>query len=253
MKSPIAVAVLLVAAASIAPAAAQSQPKPDKPGARTVVVSTPGRGDVQVDIDDDIPDMPAPPAPPRPGRMAKRGYLGVSLLDLTPDLRAFFGAPQDAGVLVSHVEADSPAAKAGIKVGDVLTGADGQKIGSSTDIQRRVRVKKDKETASFEVWRDRRSRTIVATLVERERPEIDFGDVLMFRRGDERFAVPFDPNQINEQVERMQKRLQSPEFQERMRRAQDMEKRLQEMEKRLKEMEQKLKERSAASSDQRPS
>ena len=42
-----------------------------------------------------------------------RGYLGVQLVEMTPDLRTHFGAPADAGVFIGKVEKDSPAAKAG--------------------------------------------------------------------------------------------------------------------------------------------
>ncbi len=62
-----------------------------------------------------------------------RGYLGVSMQDLTPDLTAIFGAPKDTkGVLVSHVAENSPAAAAGLKPGDVLVEFDGKPIPSAT-------------------------------------------------------------------------------------------------------------------------
>ena len=43
---------------------------------------------------------------------------------MTQELRAHYGAPKDAGVLVAGVESESPAAKAGIQVGDIVTRAD---------------------------------------------------------------------------------------------------------------------------------
>ena len=49
------------------------------------------------------------------------GYLGVQLMDITEELREFYGAPRDAGTLVSRVAEDSPAAAAGFEVGDVIT------------------------------------------------------------------------------------------------------------------------------------
>ncbi len=55
-----------------------------------------------------------------------RGQLGVVIMGLTPDLRTYFGAPKDAGLLVAHVDRHSPAARAGVRVGDVIT-----KIGDS--------------------------------------------------------------------------------------------------------------------------
>ena len=46
--------------------------------------------------------------------------LGVGLTDLTPELREHFGVGGDAGVMISRVVEDSPAAKAGLRVGDII-------------------------------------------------------------------------------------------------------------------------------------
>src|SRR5262245_342061 len=60
---------------------------------------------------------------------AERGpRMGVELLELTPELRVFFGAPEDSGLLVSRVESGSPAERAGIRVGDVIYRAAGEQI-----------------------------------------------------------------------------------------------------------------------------
>jgi membrane-associated protease RseP (regulator of RpoE activity) len=60
-----------------------------------------------------------PPDPPR---------LGLEVQEMSPELRKFLEAPEDAGVLVSRVERGSPAAEAGVQVGDVLYEAGGQRI-----------------------------------------------------------------------------------------------------------------------------
>src|ERR1700674_1056075 len=60
------------------------------------------------------------------GTLAKRGYLGVELSELTPELRAHFGAPESAGVMVARVAAGSPAEKGGLNVGDIITSLYGQ-------------------------------------------------------------------------------------------------------------------------------
>jgi S1-C subfamily serine protease len=60
-----------------------------------------------------------------------RGWLGVEAIELPASLREHFGAPDDAGVLVSNVVEGSPADDAGIRVGDVIYEADGQRVTSA--------------------------------------------------------------------------------------------------------------------------
>ena len=67
-----------------------------------------------------------------------RGWLGVEAIELPPSLRAHFGAPEDAGILVAAVAEPSPAYDAGIRVGEVIYEADGQPVGSGRDLSRIV-------------------------------------------------------------------------------------------------------------------
>lgn len=112
------------------------------------------------------------------GASARRGYLGVGLVELTPELRTHFGVPDDAGVMVSSVEDGSPADKAGIKVGDILTSLDGKDVESSWDIRSRVRELKEGEQVPLQVWRDGKAQNVSATIAMRERPEFDMGPML---------------------------------------------------------------------------
>src|SRR6187549_31680 len=63
-----------------------------------------------------------------------KGRLGVMVMSLTPELRKHFGAPEDRGVLVAHVETGTPAASAGIEVGDVIVEVHGRKIDAAPDV-----------------------------------------------------------------------------------------------------------------------
>ena len=110
-----------------------------------------------------------------PGR--HRGYLGLKMLDMTPELRTHFGAPKDAGVLVSGVVSGSPAEKAGVKVGDVVTRADGDRIESSRDLSRAVRGRRSGETLKLEVTRDRATKQLSVQVEERQARDFDFGDM----------------------------------------------------------------------------
>src|SRR5262245_37333752 len=67
-----------------------------------------------------------------------RGWLGVEAIELPASLRAHFGAPETAGILISAVSEPSPAADAGIRVGDVIYEADGQPVSSIQELSRYV-------------------------------------------------------------------------------------------------------------------
>jgi C-terminal processing protease CtpA/Prc len=66
--------------------------------------------------------------------MGNRMYMGVNLQELNPDLAAYFQVDPNAGVLITSVEPDSPAAKAGLRSGDVITHINGNKVNQSSDV-----------------------------------------------------------------------------------------------------------------------
>lgn len=84
---------------------------------------------------------PTPPAPvaPRAPRVVWAGdhgpRLGTQVTFMSSELRDFFGAPEDAGILVQRVEPDSAAADAKVKVGDVLIEIDGHRIERASDVR----------------------------------------------------------------------------------------------------------------------
>jgi membrane-associated protease RseP (regulator of RpoE activity) len=110
-------------------------------------------------------------------RHGRQGYLGIRLLEMTPELRAHYGAPKDAGVLVAGVESESPASKAGILVGDIVTRAGGERIESGRDLTHAVRRMKSGETLKLEVSRDRAVKQLTVKIEERRSAEIDLGDL----------------------------------------------------------------------------
>jgi membrane-associated protease RseP (regulator of RpoE activity) len=113
-----------------------------------------------------------------PGR-AGQGRLGVRLVEMTPELRAHYGAPRDAGVLVAQVETGSPAEKAGLRAGDIITRAGGEHVENAADLVRAVRHAKVGDSLKLEISRDRAA-TQVTVKVERQRGyeyEIDLGDL----------------------------------------------------------------------------
>ncbi len=92
------------------------------------------------------------------------GYMGIGISDVTPENEKFFNVSDATGAVVTQVEADSPAAKAGLKVGDVITELDGQKVSDAGELQVEVGQKGPGTTIKLEVIRDGKNTTIPVTL-----------------------------------------------------------------------------------------
>lgn len=172
-----------------------------------------------------------------------RGYLGVGLVDLTPELRRHFGAREEAGVMVSRVEEGSPAASAGIKVGDIIAAVDGEAMEGPWDVRLAVRSRKKGETVKLDLWRDGRSLALTATVDERETPQFDVGP-LMFWNGERGERIPL-PEIDAERLERIAKEMQEKATGIEEEKARELEHKLQELEQKLLEMEKKLREKSS--------
>ena len=109
---------------------------------------------------------------------AKRGFLGVDLVELTPELRRHFGAGEESGVLVAHVEAGSPAANAGVRVGDVLVAIEGKPVKSSWSLRELVAPRKEGDTLALEIVRAGARQQLQATLVERPGRVLELGKLM---------------------------------------------------------------------------
>jgi serine protease Do len=88
--------------------------------------------------------------------------IGVSTMQLTKQLAEYFGVAEGQGVLVTSVADDSPAAKAGIKAGDVITAIDGEKVEGAGDVARGINKKKEGDV-TLTVIRKGNPRTITVT------------------------------------------------------------------------------------------
>lgn len=213
-----------------APAAARAGEEPEKKVEKRKVVVVGGDGKPMVWEGD--------------GLLVSRGYLGVGLTDLTPELRTHFGVPEDAGVMVSKVEPGSPAEKAGIKVGDVLTLVDGKEVKSSWDVRSKIRGYDDGHQVPVEVWRNGKAQNLTITLVKRERSELDVAP--FFFRGDgDKLMLNLDGEEWAKKIPNWEKwtdesgkairwhALTSPREAELEKKLKDLEKRIAELEKQL--------------------
>jgi C-terminal processing protease CtpA/Prc len=85
-----------------------------------------------------------------------RARLGIGVIEMTPELRRFFGAPRDVGLLVSQVEADSPAKAGGIKVGDVVIAVAGDEVDDAADVHAALAERDDGEKVDVVVMRNKK-------------------------------------------------------------------------------------------------
>src|SRR5688572_9036919 len=91
--------------------------------------------------------------------------IGVSTMQLNKQLADYFGIAGGKGVLVTSVTEDSPAAKAGVKAGDVITAIDGEAVDSPGDIARAINRKKE-GVVTLTVIRNKSQQTIQVTPAE---------------------------------------------------------------------------------------
>jgi len=94
----------------------------------------------------------------------EHGRLGVSIQEVTQALAQNFGLKSPNGALVSSVQKDSAAAKAGIEPGDVIVKFNGKEINGSADLPPLVSSMKPNTQATLEVWRDGKSRELAVTV-----------------------------------------------------------------------------------------
>ena len=85
--------------------------------------------------------------------------IGISTTELTKQLADYFGVTGGRGVLVTNVSDDGPAAKAGLRAGDVITAVDGETVDASGDISRAINRKKDGEV-TLTIIRNKNQQTL---------------------------------------------------------------------------------------------
>ncbi|TLX58944.1 serine peptidase [Stutzerimonas nosocomialis] len=93
-----------------------------------------------------------------------RGWLGVVIQEVNKDLADSFGLDRPAGALVAQLLEDSPAAKGGLQVGDVILSMDGKSIEMSSDLPHLVGALKPGSVARFAVVRDGKRQTLNITI-----------------------------------------------------------------------------------------
>ena len=97
-----------------------------------------------------------------------RGFLGVEPAELTPDLAESYGVASDAGVVVQNVSDDSPASRAGIRRGDIITSFDGVRVKDVTGFRLRVADTPVDKHVAVGLLRDGKKNDVQVTLANRD-------------------------------------------------------------------------------------
>lgn len=103
---------------------------------------------------------------------SEKGRLGITVLGLTSDLRQHYGAPEDRGILVGHVEPGSAAAAAGLRVGDVITAVQGQPAREASDVLSVIAHVNQGDTVKIDLVRDGHPLAVQAKLTTPPMPDL---------------------------------------------------------------------------------
>jgi serine protease Do len=93
-------------------------------------------------------------------------YMGIGITDVTPENSKFFDMTKAVGAVVTQVEPNSPGAKAGLKVGDVITKIDGRDVSDAGQLQVEVGQQQPGTTLHLDVMRDGKSISVPVTVQE---------------------------------------------------------------------------------------
>jgi serine protease Do len=113
-----------------------------------------------------IPTQIARPTAEKLIRFGKvtHGYIGLGISDVTPENARFFHMTKEVGAVATQVEPGSPGAKAGLRVGDVITQLDGNDVSNAGDLQVEVEQRRPGTKIHLQVLRDGKSMNLPVTL-----------------------------------------------------------------------------------------
>jgi serine protease Do len=97
-----------------------------------------------------------------------RGWMGVGIQDLTPELAEYYKVKGETGVLVTQIFEGDPADKAGIKANDIITAVNGEPVTSSRELSRRIAALGVGQKAEITIMRDGREKTVTVETAKRQ-------------------------------------------------------------------------------------
>jgi len=102
----------------------------------------------------------------------KRGYIGITMnrTPLNESAKEYYRLPDTKGVIVQDVQADGPAARAGVRRGDIIRKVDGEIVKDNQDLVSRIASRRPGEKVRLELFRDGRNQDATVTLAARPDP-----------------------------------------------------------------------------------
>jgi serine protease Do/serine protease DegQ len=101
----------------------------------------------------------------------KHGYLGVELQDMSPELAQAFGITESEGAVVASIAEGSPAAKAGLRQGDVIVGVNGHVAHNGFDVRNQIGLARVGDRLSMDVVREGRHQQVAAVVADRPKEQ----------------------------------------------------------------------------------
>ena len=100
-----------------------------------------------------------------------RPWLGIGISTVDAFVASLYNLPVDKGVLVTSVVKDSPADKAGMKEGDIITAVDSKEVTDTGELRKEISSSEIGQTVTLTFWRDNAEETASVTLAESPPPE----------------------------------------------------------------------------------
>ena len=98
----------------------------------------------------------------------ERKYIGVYIRELNKELSEYFGVDEGTGLLIEKIEEGGPAEEAGLKVGDVIIRADGERLESTQELSELIQDKKEGDKVTIEFIRDKKKKSVEIEVKEEE-------------------------------------------------------------------------------------
>ena len=122
----------------------------------------------------------------------KRGYIGFRVQNISHELAQAFSLKNHSGVVVTQVAKDSPAKKAGLRMGDVITAVNGISVKDATDVRNLIGVSRVGQKLQMDLLRNNKTLRIYAEIVERRAPTRQ-GETFIRQLADAEFALVEEP------------------------------------------------------------